>query len=104
MSTMEHKETHHKTAIIIFFLCYFMFLNKFINFWHAIFESDNSLTMNTSGNGSDSLKELKDYVFMTYFRKKKTKHLVEMLFSGYQLFVPITVSLPLTLHRKDICI
>ena len=81
-----------------------MILNTFINFWHATRSSKNSLTMNTSGNGSDSLKELKDYVFMAYLRKKKTKHLVEMLFSGYQLFVPITVSLPLTLRKKDICI
>lgn len=52
---------------------------------------------------SDSLKELREYAFVTYIREMMTTRLMRVLFSNYRLFVPTTISLPLYMRRKDIC-
>lgn len=52
---------------------------------------------------TDSLKELREYAFVTYIREMMTTRLMRVLFSNYRLFVPTTISLPLYMRRKDIC-
>ncbi len=51
-----------------------------------------------------ALDELKEYAFISYIRKKKTKQIMKSLFSGYSLFVPFNISLPMTMKRIDLCL
>ena len=58
--------------------------------------------MEITRSSNSALDELKEYTFVSFVRRKKTKQLVKALFSGYSLFVPFNMSLPMTMKRADI--
>ena len=49
------------------------------------------------------LEELKNLIFVSYIRRKKSKKVVNALLSGASVFVPQDLSLPIVLKKSDIC-
>ena len=72
-----------------------------VHFFRVCFNSFFHMNNNCQYGGS--LKELREYAFITWIRKKMNSRVAHALLSGYRLFVPTTISLPLSLKRKDIC-
>ena len=70
-----------------------------------MFENHTSFsTMEITRSNLSALDELKEYTFVSFVRRKKTSQVVKALFSGYSLFVPFNMSLPMTMKRADICL
>ena len=59
--------------------------------------------MSFSPQSVTQLEELKNLIFVSYIRRKKTKKVVNALLSGASVFVPQDLSLPIVLKKSDIC-
>lgn len=59
--------------------------------------------MSFSPQSVTQLEELKNLIFVSYIRRKKSKKVVNALLSGASVFVPQDLSLPIVLKKSDIC-